>query len=659
MEIKSALNINKLSKSKFLQIFLIVFLITVFWDISLISKYSDKGYIVYIAVLTVIFNLASVIFIFYGIKKNYFISFLKYICKDNYIFVIYLIVAMATFSVINSWLSEDSFIYYSYLESAKCWDFLHINKLNLAGHSCFAYTVFILMGEYITPGNIIGARIVQMVMAFVCIFCFKEILKKFLNNASEKFIFFGTLMFAVSPLFMGLISEINTDFPLLIFLVCLIYCDVYDYSILEGFFCLCLCFSKETGVVLFGMYYIGKVGYGLIKNRVYNPIKMCKYVIKKYSLQFLAGLIFIVYYFFNRNQGWLHSMSVNDASSKNSAGHEFVLNNYIKLSSFGVSKKYIQRKLVDILFLNYNWIAYFLCIILVCYLIFYGKKIVKKKLNIKMEVVFGIVFLFIGFMVYNLFYITYNEFRYFLPYVFMSVLGAVLSIYIIMENSKIRNLIMLIICIIFLVSNFYSFDPLSNLLISHQSTGLGNIYEVIHYDHRQIDGIEYITNICSTGKENNQYARICNSMTYNLQHAYFSEAFEKTLDNIDYNENDLVLIPSMYDKNTYAMSYILFGRNNVVGIDNYYWNLKRKNLEINRIRYEKYFELSDNYAKLNIEAVNEKFNLNEINTSLYENIYYIALPFDDEYNFDNIKDQSIDKKIIKSYGWKWSVYKLK
>lgn len=657
MWIKSIL--NNISKIKFIQVFLITFLVTLFWDISLISKYSDKKYIIYICIVTILLNLTAIMLIVVGFNRKYFNSFFRFLNQDKYIYFVYFVIALVTVSVINTWLSEDGYIYYNSLKDAKSWDFLHINKLNLAGHSCYAYTAFILLGEYITPNNVIGARIVQMIMAFVAVFCFKEIIKKILANASKIFVFLATFMFAVSPLFMGLISEINTDFPLLIFLVCLVYCDIYEYKILEGFFCLCLCFSKETGVVLFIMYYLGKIGFMLIRDKIRNPIVICKLVIKKYVPQFFTGIVFVVYYVFNRHYGWLHSMSVNNATSKKNGNMEVILNNYIKLSSFGVSKRYIQRKIVDILFLNFNWISYFLCILLVCFFVFYGKKIINNKLNVKVEVLCGIVFLFVGFMIYNLFYITYNEFRYFLPYVFMSVLGAVLAIYILIQKEKIRNLTMIVITMIFFASNFYSFDPLSNLLISHQKTGLGNIYEVIHYEHKQIDGIEYITNICSVGKENNRYARICNSMTYNLQHAYFSSAFEKTLNELDYNERDLIIVPSIYGKNTYAMSYILFGRNNIVGIDNYYWNLNSKKLEINNIENEKYFYSSDKYAKININAVSEDFNLNEIDTSLYDNIYYIALPFDEDYDFKNFEEQCIDKKTINSYGWKWDVYRLK
>ena len=67
------------------------------------------------------------------------------------------------------------------------------------------------------------------------------------------------------------------------------------------------------------------------------------------------------------------------------------------------------------------------------------------------------------------------------------------------------------------------------------------------------------------------------------------------------------------------------------------------------------------YQKLNYRIVNKISEISQQEMQNYKNVYYIALPFDPEFNHDNfLEGRQVDsKETVQYFGWKWNVYKMK
>ena len=113
-------------------------------------------------------------------------------------------------------------------------------------------------------------------MALITIYCFYLILDTILNNKSKIDMAIYTAIFAFSPMFLGILGEINVDFPSMCFFVWMVCCGIRGRYISQSLCGLLLCYSKETGVLLYGFYVLGMVVFRIIVNRKHGFKKIVK-----------------------------------------------------------------------------------------------------------------------------------------------------------------------------------------------------------------------------------------------------------------------------------------------------------------------------------------------------------------------------------------------
>lgn len=637
--------IDKIKRNRlniYLELLSIELLFVLFWDLALISKYSDKSNLAAVIIGSVIingifiFNVFSIFFV-----EKYRFDFIKFIKDKKYLFVIFLIFILCFCTILGSWLNLDGFIYYRNLREMKNWDFTSIKSLMLAGHTSQGYTIFLMLGEFITPNNVIGVRIMHCIMALITIYCFYGIIDIVLPDRDkiEKALY--TSLFALSPMMMSVIGEINTDFPLLCFLTWMVYCGVKKHYIQQSFCGILLCFSKETGCILYGFYIIGIVLFRLIKNR-----NIKKILSADICLITAGGILWIINYLTSENKGWANSIS-------QSAGVDTTVKAGYKLNSVAIYRDYILQKFKQMIYINFNWILYALIVVFIFYVIYKGTKFIKKKIIIEGEIMLGIVISFLSFLAYNSIYITYNHYRYLLPFSFFICFGAVISIAVIFNKSNIRKIISSIIIVIILVSNFYTFDPISKSIFMTEGTGVGDILipSTISLDR--------YSNIVINGKYDYNTTIINTSAMYNMQCSYLGKCFNKTLEKIDYDSDTLIIMPCEY-RDSYGTTASIFGVN-LAGINEYYWDTKTKQLNINCADKIDEMQSDSRYQKLNMLILNSMNELDNEAFEKYENIYYIALPFDESFSHNEFlgdKEYSWVKS-VQYISWKWSLYKIK
>ena len=112
-----------------------------------------------------------------------------------------------------------------------------------------------------------------------------------------------------------------------------------------------------------------------------------------------------------------------------------------RYNTFGVDAEYIIFKLKQLLTPNFSWIFLIFITGLLLYL-FYRK--VRKRYITEIsteitEVITGIYFSFAAYIVLSLFYITWTNYRYVIPYIFFVIFTIVLLIYLLdIQNKLIR-----------------------------------------------------------------------------------------------------------------------------------------------------------------------------------------------------------------------------
>ena len=209
------LNISLLKKHQYLREFFIVFLcITVFYDLySLyVWQLNDRTPLSKILMFSLLF--VNLIFIYLlGKIKFSKLQILSYIKKMSPIIVICIVFIILNYNIFNWGYTPDGYTYFSTTkENLGMWDFTwkNVNSLQIAGHLTLGYTIFldiglILFGDY-------GIRIVNLAMAVVTIGCFYKILLFLFPKEKKQFLICSTMIFSFSPLFLGLIHSLNSDF---------------------------------------------------------------------------------------------------------------------------------------------------------------------------------------------------------------------------------------------------------------------------------------------------------------------------------------------------------------------------------------------------------------------------------------------------------------
>lgn len=625
-------------------------LFVLFWNIALISSYTDKSNLVLVIIGTILINglfLYTVISIF--LYKKFSFDIRKWI-RDNFIFLaICGIYILCYLTVIDAWLNLDGYIYYQSIREMKNWKFASFSQLMLAGHSSQGYSIFLLIGEFLMPDNVYGVRIIHCIMALITIYCFYQIVSAVLYHPDKSDKFLLTSLFAFSPMVMGMTAEINTDFPLLCFFTWMVCCGLKEKKILQTFCGLLLCFSKETGCLLYGFYIFGIILYRFIKYRK-EPLKTMLPHIFSMDIWLLtaAGIIWMIHFVWlavYHSAGWGTTLAAGmNNTAAGTAGH--------KINSIGIYSYYIFNKVKQMLYVNFNWILFYIILVCLYLLITKGFKIFEKSVKPNAEIYLGVLFSLCGFVIYNMIYITYNHYRYLLPFAFFISFGAVISLVVVFNHKKIRKLVSAILVLILFVSNFYTFDPFSQIFFMKQGTGTGDMLITCTLS----DDLE--SNVSMADNTEYQRATI-NGNVYNMQYAYLGKCFDKTLEKIDYTEDTLIIMPCEYRDDEYGMLATIFGIN-VTGIDEFYWDTQKKETNINCAADIRKMSSDKRYQKINMRMVHSIDEIPKKELNKYSKIYYIALPFDKSYDHIKFLGKKQYKVVgeIQYAGWKWNLYQI-
>lgn len=631
-----------------LELFPIQMLIFVFWDLAIISNYTDKSNIIIVvlgSLVIIVSLLCSIIYIFF--IKKYSFNFVAFFNDKKYLIPIIIIFFICVCTTFSSWLNLDGFQYYKDLRRMRSFHSTKIKDLMLCGHMSQGYSVFLLIGEFLTPGNIIGARLVHCIMAVITIYCFYSIADTILIYSDKLDKVLYTALFSFSPLFLCTISELNTDFPLVCFFTWMVYFGIKEKYILQSFCGILLCFSKEPGCILYGFYIIGIVLYRLAKNRKEIAFKTLKIIITPdLCVAALGGILWVIGFATLNNKGWMKNTNISTVEQS--------LITNLQLNTFAINKEYIIHRFKQLLCVNFAWVFCSIDLVFICFAMFQFYKNFKKRIELKGEILFGIVLSFFSFLIYSTVYVTYDHYRYLIPFAFFLFFCTMISIDSVAKNSIIKKIMLSFLIFILLCSNFYTFDPISKSVFVTEGTGIDKILlpNIISIDNNN--------NIVMNDTDNLKYkAVINNSCIYNFQCSYMGSCFNRTLKRLNYNNNTLIILPHEY-RDEWGTTASLFGIN-VKGYSEYYWDTQTERLNINCADEEEKMKNNSRYCKLNYKVVNSLEEVSDEERESFQRIYYIALPFQEDFDHEKFLAQSSSDLVdtVQYISWKWDVYQIK
>lgn len=566
---------------KFHQQYLIIeFLLGIFYLSSVISKITNKEFIV-IVIMEGCCLLLSLFYELFLLRKSINIrwekkSFLrgKFLfstivasiftilsvpcLKTSYMWDtgIYVQGIVANASKYNFTFSEISYALRSHLQLG--FDFFYIAIYNILGNN--ANLIFI--------GNIL--------LAVVTIYVFGKVIELLIPNILELEYLLSLFIFAFSPLFLGNISSINLDFVMMCYFIWFVYVHMKKFYILQLFLGILLCFSKEPGVIL-GAGYIGIhmcLDIFLKMKKLFNQNGKLKKLIselplKRYFMDIIPFLLFVIV-FLSKGSVWTSADNKSD--------------NYI-MHGFGyIGIGYIHEKMKAVFVLNYSWILWIIIFILLIF------TIQKKKEMYSFKSIIMLFFSFFAYIVFNCCYITYLHPRYIICTVFMVSVLLVFFIHYAFEHAIYRKIVLLIVSILLLVQSFSNADIITKSIYNSLPTGKGELISTKYFD-------KYIYS---------------DANIYNRQFIYWQYSLLNFLDEIEYQANDLLIFPDIQYKLNELSRYCILGL----------WK------EESELFYNPRHKRLDNYPEegslvLQTDFYNKEHK--EIDTSEYNRIYYIDI----------------------------------
>ncbi|MDE6252657.1 MAG: hypothetical protein K2M78_08470 [Lachnospiraceae bacterium] len=639
---------KKIIKDILIEILFCLMFLVVFWDAALISKYTVKDNMILVVSISVILNSAFIFLLVFILISNWkkikqfnMRSVKNFLINNWGILCICLAFVIFSLSILDMWLMGDGDDYYRNILYYRNWDFEGILKLKMANHNTQTYTMWLLIGEFLLPGNAYGVRLILILMGMLTILAFYGIIKSICANAGKLQVILLTAIFAFSPGLFGMLGEINTDFPMLCFFTWMFYFHIKQKYILQSFCGILLCFSKEPGVVIYGCYMLGAaLGRFFDSQNTTFKERVTKTLNLPFILNCIAGVCWIAnYIFIDNSKAW--GANVNAVSGQENNMKVLMINTFTPYFD------YMIHKLKQMFFVNYGWIYWGIIFIFAFIYIFNSKRLEKQKINLEMYLaIFGGMF---GFYNFNLLYLTWPTYRYSIPLLFFQMLLFSIAVCSMIKKKNVRIVCSVIILVITIWTNFYS-EPLSTRVFRSYDVGKGKLVTTTLFN---------AVNFRVTYEaEQLEYAGTNNSSVINRQYSYRGDCFEELLEKIDYDSNTLIVIPDIL-KMKYKTYELYFGRNEAVMTNSIYWNKKSGKLNINNYK----LDVSNNseYIKLNLKMVEEEEDLEKAVYDKYDRIYYVMLPTNEDYDSDRFLFQykDVGRFSIKKNIWKYDIYQIK
>ena len=473
--------------------------VVLFVDLALLSPYTGKQHLFpAIVLLTVVLNfLLLLLTTIYFINRRPWLftrpTNLRFTEPGNLLLpvvvIIYIGVKLFYLDATPRW---DGAWYFSLLINAvQEFDFSpggFLNHFNWLGHPSMGYALVMSLGQFIDPGNhylLNGQNLILSVLAIVLFY--KIVAFLFSNGSNQVEMVLLTTLFAFNPLFFGVSLSLGTDFPLLVFWTACIWALCHKRLLMLVFFGTLLVFSKETGALLYFML-LAALFFIHVAGRVKKGLYIIPLPGKGYNIRAgtIAGsliclltpaVLFIIYLVVNRDGLWVGGSSHWDSSGFN---------------TFGFNAAVLGNRLFEIFGLNFSWLQTGLILLLfikTCFCSARNKNTPRSETGKNYLVLLGLVFA--GFVLFNLFYITFIHPRYILVSVFFLPVFCYFALVNLVRKKNVRIAVLAGIVVLSTMQVFITIDPLSKLVFPPFQFGRHQMLSIGDEFNSRADGLIY------------------------------------------------------------------------------------------------------------------------------------------------------------------------
>lgn len=541
----------------------------------------------------------------------------------------------------NAWTINDASIYHEGIRVAnEEWKFYNIGALNLGAHGGYAYCIFLMIGNFITPHATQGIVFVNILMAILTIVLFYKIIVYLFPGAAKTEYTLTTVVFAFSPLLFGMVCDMNLEFPQLCFFTWLVYAFLYDKTVFRAIFGAFFAFTKETAVFVYFFFCFGR----LVKQLLFQKtswMEKIKGILIGFKMEIFTGMLWLFLYFLNLNEVWAAQWTGDAAIPKGIA----------TINSFGIWGDYITEKLVQMFVFNYHWILW---LILLAILLWNVKKIRNMHLG---RLSFPLLFSALAFFGFQCFYITWTNYRYISLWCFFQAMAAAIIFLGIENRKKLKTVLLVIIGTVIVISNFTSYDWICNSRYLQRNFGNGCLNIINLFSLDCLDNMQITRKL---DKDLDKYTDTRDCIAYNRQYIYGPALIQEIFQEIGYDADKLIIIPNIYHDFNTTFNNVFYRDAYVYELGMLYWNKNGKFFNANTYRDGKEnFENNPAYVKANILLLDSLKQLDELQNS-HDEIYIIFPKYSSAFDFKKFA-KGTDIDYIDSYQknvFKMELYRL-
>ena len=512
----------------------------------------------------------------------------------------------------------DSNAYYNAMLEMNINSFNDIGVLKLCNHISVVYAIFVYITYCCIGDMFVAATLLNIILNIFGAVCVYKFVKLICPNANKIYAYLCSLVFAFSPFTFGMNGYISLDYVLMYTCLFFLYSCAINNKNLIAISSLFFFFFKEQGVLLTFVLIFIPILHRLIKSiKMKNFKQELKQQMSIFNIcEIIFHIAFVVIFLLGnwaQDGGWYE---------------------------FAIDGQHILNSLNNIITINFNWILLAIIFIDVIKLIV---QFIRKKQSFKQFMQDNIILsqiLTVGIvmLMFNLIVITWNHPRYHLIEILALYLLAFFALYDLFKDGKFKKftfkfqyLILVLILPLLIGQSYFTIDPVMISANNKVYMGTDNNYMV------STKWISYSPD----------FAKFHDCAVYNKQANYYELAFDKLLNEIDYNTN-ICLLAGTHE------SYF---------IENMAWNPETKrryftNNEDEMIKYDLLIEdydleaiLSQGYTYYFIDFHSgTNGNIFDANDKPDKDVYYYID------GYDNVQVESSGD--VEFFGWRFTYSKL-